>query len=215
MNISGHIVTGLDYGWQGIGYLERGVHWLKTGLDAVGKCAGLPEVQPAVYLSSLNVKYNKIGDNTQETLNNINKKLSSAFLLTSPEQIKEKQNLIDAVKTELEKMKFQVLTERSELYCGEEVKLHGKVRTTLSEDITVGRRDDFIKSLVNLYQIVRGVKAMIANAPNNTISSLINSNTNESYNDLVKVDAVLARDFNAIEKNNRVPNVIVDTHFYE
>ncbi|CNK78037.1 NleF caspase inhibitor [Yersinia pseudotuberculosis] len=215
MNISGHVITGLDYGWQGIGYLEKGVHWLKTGLDAVGKCAGLPEVQPAVYLSSLNVKYNKIGDNTQETINNINKKLSSAFLLTSPEQIKEKQNLIDTVKTELEKMKFQVLTERSELYCGEEVKLHGKVRTTLSEDITVGRRDDFIKSLVNLYQIVRGVKAMIANAPNNTISSLINSNTNESYNDLVKVDAVLARDFNAIEKNNRVPNVIVDTHFYE
>lgn len=32
---------------------------------------------------------------------------------------------------------------------------------------------------------------------------------------LVQVDAVLARDFNAIEKNNRVPNVIVDTHFYE
>lgn len=215
MNISGHIVTGLDYGWQGIGYLERGVHWLKTGLDAVGKCAGLPEVQPAVYLSSLNVKYNKIGDNTQETLNNINKKLSSAFLLTSPEQIKEKQNLIDAVKTELEKMKFQVLTERSELYCGEEVKLHGKVRTTLSEHITVERRDNFIKSLVNLYQIVRGVKATITNAPNNTISSLINLNSNESYNDLVKVDAVLARDFNAIEKNNRVPNVIVDTHFYE
>ncbi|BCU91032.1 NleF caspase inhibitor [Yersinia pseudotuberculosis] len=215
MNISGHVITGLDYGWQGIGYLEKGVHWLKTGLDAVGKCAGLPEVQPAVYLSSLNVKYNKIGDNTQETLNNINKKLSSAFLLTSPEQIKEKQNLIDAVKTELETMKRHVLIERSELYCGEKVKLHGKVRTTLSEDITVGRRDDFIRSLVNLYQIVRGVKAMIANAPNNTISSLINSNTNESYNDLVKVDAVLARDFNAIEKNNRVPNVIVDTHFYE
>ncbi len=23
MNISGHIATGLDYGWQGIGYLEK------------------------------------------------------------------------------------------------------------------------------------------------------------------------------------------------
>ncbi|AHK20774.1 hypothetical protein BF17_16885 [Yersinia similis] len=215
MNISGHVITGLDYGWQGIGYLEKGVHWLKTGLDAVGKCAGLPEVQPAVYLSSLNVKYNKIGDNTQETLNNINKKLSSAFLLTSPEQIKEKQNLINAVKTELEEMKFQVLTERNELYCGEEVKLHGKVRTTLSEDITVGRRDDFIKSLVNLYQIVRGVKAMIANGPNNTISSLINLNSNEFHSSFFEIGDVLDRDFNAIEKNNRVPNVIVDTHFDE
>ncbi|BET63177.1 NleF caspase inhibitor [Yersinia pseudotuberculosis] len=215
MNISGHIATGLDYGWQGIGYLERGVHWLKTGLDAVGKCAGLPELQPAVYLSSLNIKYNKIDQDTQETLKNINDKLHRAFLLTSPEQIEEKQKIIDAVSDDLEKMKRNVLSERGDLYCGEEVKLHGKMRTTLSEHITVERRDNFIRSLVNLYQIVRGVKAMIANAPNNTISSLINSNTNESYNDLVKVDAVLARDFNAIEKNNRVPNVIVDTHFYE
>ncbi|WP_016595985.1 NleF caspase inhibitor, partial [Yersinia pestis] len=132
-----------------------------------------------------------------------------------PEQIEEKQKIIDAVSDDLEKMKRNVLSERGDLYCGEEVKLHGKMRTTLSEHITVERRDNFIKSLVNLYQIVRGVKATITNAPNNTISSLINSNANESYNGLVQVDAVLARDFNAIEKNNRVPNVIVDTHFYE
>ncbi|WP_016583185.1 NleF caspase inhibitor, partial [Yersinia pestis] len=144
-----------------------------------------------------------------------NDKLHRAFLLTSPEQIEEKQKIIDAVSDDLEKMKRNVLSERGDLYCGEEVKLHGKMRTTLSEHITVERRDNFIKSLVNLYQIVRGVKATITNAPNNTISSLINSNANESYNGLVQVDAVLARDFNAIEKNNRVPNVIVDTHFYE
>ncbi|CNC10806.1 NleF caspase inhibitor [Yersinia pseudotuberculosis] len=214
MNISGHIVTGLDYGWQGIGYLEKGVHWLKTGLDAVGKCAGLPEVQPAVYLSSLNIKYNKIDQDTQKTLKNINDKLSSAFLLTSPEQIEEKQKIIDAVSDDLEKMKRNVLSERGDLYCGEEVKLHGKVRTTLSEYITVERRDDFIKSLVNLYQIVRSVKAMIiANAPNNTISSLINLNSNEFHSGFFEIGDVLDRDFNAIEKNNRVPNVIVDTHF--
>ncbi|WP_033852115.1 NleF caspase inhibitor [Yersinia wautersii] len=216
MNISGHVITGLDYGWQGIGYLEKGVHWLKTGLDAVGKCAGLPEVQPAVYLSSLNIKYNKIDQDTQKTLKNINDKLSSAFLLTSPEQIEEKQKIIDAVSDDLEKMKRNVLSERGDLYCGEEVKLHGKVRTTLSEYITVERRDDFIKSLVNLYQIVRGVKAMIiANAPNNTISSLINLNSNEFHSGFFEIGDVLDRDFNAIEKNNRVPNVIVDTHFYE
>ncbi|AJJ58822.1 hypothetical protein DN756_12800 [Yersinia pseudotuberculosis] len=215
MNISGHIATGLDYGWQGIGYLERGVHWLKTGLDAVGKCAGLPELQPAVYLSSLNIKYNKIDQDTQETLKNINDKLRRAFLLTSTEQIEEKQKIIDAVSDDLEKMKRNVLSERGDLYCGEEVKLHGKMRTTLSEHITVERRDNFIKSLVNLYQIVRGVKATITNAPNNTISSLINLNSNEFHSGFFKIGDVLDRDFNAIEKNNRVPNVIVDTHFDE
>lgn len=99
---------------------------------------------------------------------------------------KRKQKLLMPWSDELEEMKRNVLSERGDLYCGEEVKLHGKVRTTLSEHITVERRDNFIKSLVNLYQIVRGVKAMIANAPNNTISSLINLNSNESYSGFSK-----------------------------